>query len=99
MATRIQGVDRRENPFDPDISPQDVDRIIELEAFRRMDPDNFIAEPLREIVRLHTRLRRYRDGEIIVRYGDYGNTAFLVVEGTACVVLPPGLPEHMLGCF
>ena len=62
-----------------------------------MDPDNFIAEPLREIVRLHTRLRRYRDGEIIVRYGDYGNTAFLVVEGTACVVLPPGLPEHMLG--
>lgn len=62
-----------------------------------MDPDNFRIQPLREIIRNHTRLRRYHDGEIIVRFGDYGNSAFLVIEGTARVVLDPGLPEDMLG--
>ena len=40
---------------------------------------------------------RYDDGDIVVRAGDYGNSAFLVVSGEAHVVLPPGLPEEMLG--
>ena len=94
----MQGLDRWTSPFDPAISDQDLDRILGFEPFRSMDPDNFPAwEPLREIMRNDTRLRRYGDGEIVVRAGDYGNSAFLVLAGTARVVLDPQLPEHVLG--
>src|SRR5690606_1618574 len=34
---------------------------------------------------------------VVVREGDYGNSAFLVLDGTVSVVLAPGLPASMLG--
>jgi Fe-S-cluster-containing dehydrogenase component/CRP-like cAMP-binding protein len=39
---------------------------------------------------------RYSDGEIVVREGDYGNSAFLIFEGTVFVVLD-GMDTETLG--
>ena len=55
------------------------------------------AAPLRGIVRNDCRIVSYAAGEILVREGDYGNSAFLVLEGDVRVVLPPGLPPNLLG--
>lgn len=95
----IQRPKRWDNPFDPDISEADVDRIMDLDMFRDMDTSKFSSTvTLRDIVRNDTRITRYGRGDIIVRTGDYGSTAFLVVSGTIRVVLtPPPLPESLLG--
>ncbi len=90
---------RWDNPFDPDMSETDVDRIMDLDLFRDMDTSKFSETVgLRDIVRNDTRIQRYGPGDIIVRTGDYGTTAFLVVSGNIRVVLPPpDLPETLLG--
>jgi len=90
---------RWDNPFDPDMSESEIDRIMEMDLFRDMDTSKFSdAMTLRDIVRNDTRIQRYRPGDIIVRTGDYGTTAFLVVSGNIRVVLPPpDLPKALLG--
>jgi Fe-S-cluster-containing dehydrogenase component/CRP-like cAMP-binding protein len=63
-----------------------------------MDPARFPKRtPLRDILRNDTRLRRFRRGEIIVRQGDYGTSAFLILSGDVRVVLQPALPAELLG--
>ncbi|MDB6037933.1 MAG: hypothetical protein JWM99_1774, partial [Verrucomicrobiales bacterium] len=39
----------------------------------------------------------YKPGEIVVRQGDYGNSAFLILSGAVRVVLKPELPSSILG--
>ena len=80
------------------MTDQDVDRVLACEPLRSIDPDKFPPwQPLRDIIRNDTRLRRYRDGEIVVRAGDYGNSAFVVLEGKVHVVIKPELPDGVLG--
>ena len=35
--------------------------------------------------------------DIVVREGDYGNSAFLVVSGNLRVVIAPALPRNLIG--
>ena len=98
MATTIQRPQRWDSPFGPDMTDADVKRILSLKPFSDMDVDRFPAnQSLADIIKNDMRLIRYNDGDIVVRAGDYGNSAFLVVSGEAHVALPPGLPEEMLG--
>jgi len=77
---------------------EDVERILELEPFRSMDPSRFPeSAPLGGIIQNDTWLENYSNGDIVVRAGDYGTSAFLVVSGQVRVVLPPGLPASVLG--
>ncbi|MCZ6676339.1 MAG: 4Fe-4S dicluster domain-containing protein [Candidatus Poribacteria bacterium] len=88
---------RWDNPFDPDMTEADVDRILSMSPFREMNLDDFPAStPLGGILRNDTRIRRYQNGDIIVREGDYGNSAFFIMSGSVRVVLD-GLPTSMLG--
>ncbi|MGA9341639.1 MAG: 4Fe-4S dicluster domain-containing protein [Rhodanobacteraceae bacterium] len=65
-----------------------IDRLMQVEPFRSMDATRFPASlPLRGIVQNDTRVRTYRDREVIVREGDYGNSAFLILTGKVRVVL------------
>ena len=85
-------------PFGEHMGDKDVQRILGMAPFASMDPARFRAPlTLDGIVRNDTRLRRYARGEIVVRAGDYGNSAFLIIKGGVRVVLPPGLPESVLG--
>jgi len=56
-------------------------------------PDN---TPLEGIIRNDTRIVRYRPGDIVVREGDYGNSAFLVLSGKLRV-FTGDYPDDLLG--
>lgn len=84
--------------FDPDMNDVVVDCLLATAPFRDMRADKFPKRtPLREILRNDTRLLRFRKGEIIVRQGDYGTSAFLILRGAVRVVLKPALPPSLLG--
>jgi Fe-S-cluster-containing dehydrogenase component/CRP-like cAMP-binding protein len=73
-------------------------RLMALAPFRDMDPKGFPASAqLQDILKNDARFRRYEPGEIIVREGDYGTSAFMVLSGSAEVVLSPGLPPALVG--
>ncbi|NBV22165.1 MAG: 4Fe-4S dicluster domain-containing protein [Proteobacteria bacterium] len=89
---------RWDSAFDPEMTEADVSRLMELRPFSEMDSGKFsMRTPLRGILKNDTRIRRFKHGEIIVRAGDYGSSAFLVLSGRARVVLNPGLPASVLG--
>ena len=48
------------------------------------------------ILQNDTRVRTYHHGEVVVRQGDYGNSAFLVLEGSVRVLIE-GLEPAMIG--
>ena len=97
-ATTIQRPQRWDTPFGPGMTDADAERVLSFEPFCNMDAERFpSSQSLSGIIKNDTRLIRYSDGDIIVRAGDYGNSAFLVISGEARVVLPPGLPDETLG--
>jgi len=80
-----------------DMTDSDVNRLLSIEPFAHMDPANFPRhQPLRDIIRYDTRIRRYRNGAVVVRQGDYGNSAFLILRGRVRVMLQ-GLDASVLG--
>ncbi|MBF0176507.1 MAG: cyclic nucleotide-binding domain-containing protein [Magnetococcales bacterium] len=94
----IHQMDRWDNPLDPEMTPEQVARILSLPLFRNMDAESFpTLVSLPRLVRNETRLVQYRRGDLVVRAGDYGSSAFLVVQGDVAVILPPGLPSERLG--
>ena len=94
----IQRPRRWDSPFSEEMSDTEAERILALEPFCDMDQDRFPETmSLTEIIRNDTRIVNFQDGDIVMREGDYGNSAFLVIQGQVSVILPPGLPETMLG--
>src|SRR5437667_11487059 len=94
----VERPQRWDAAFDPAMSEADVGRLLAISPFKEMNPEKFPRRtPLREILRHDTSIRRYRKGEIIVRQGDYGTSAFLILSGTTRVVLKPDLPLSLLG--
>jgi len=101
MAAALTTFDRPQRwdaAFDPKMTDADVDRLLDTPPFSKMRAESFPTRlPLRDILKQDTSIRRYRQGELIVRQGDYGNSAFLVMSGNVRVVLRPGLPPSLLG--
>jgi Fe-S-cluster-containing dehydrogenase component/CRP-like cAMP-binding protein len=97
-AQLMQRPKRWDAPFDASMSESDVDELLARPEFAALDASRFpAAAPLRGILKNDCRIVAYDPGDIIVREGDYGNSAFRVLSGTARVVLPPGLPQRLLG--
>lgn len=70
------------------MTDRDVDRLLAIEPFRRIDASAFPPSiPLRGILSGDTRLGHYQAGDVVVREGDYGNSAFLVLTGSVRVML------------
>lgn len=91
---------RWDSSFDPDMSGSDLERLLATAPFKDMDPANFPKRaPLREIVRHETRVRRFNVGDLVVRAGDYGNSAFLILSGELRVVINPPLPDAVIGRY
>ena len=89
---------RWDSPFDREMSGAVVDALLKRPEFASIDAGRFpAAAPLRGILQNDCRIRTYAPGDIVVREGDYGNSAFLVLSGELRVVLPPGLPRQVLG--
>lgn len=88
---------RWDEPFDAALTPERVAKILTTTVFAGLDAGRFPRHlPLEGILLNDTRLLSLKQDQIIVREGDYGNSAFLVLEGTARVVLE-SLPRELLG--
>ena len=89
---------RWDAPFSADMPDADVVRLLALSPFKDMNPESFPGSAaLRDILKNDTCIRRFKKGEIIVRQGDYGNSAFMVLAGEAQVVISPSLPPAAVG--
>ena len=96
--TILERPQRWDAAFDADMTDADIDRLLTIAPFCDMDPAQFPKRtPLREIIRNDTRILKFRKGEIIVRQGDYGTSAFLILQGAARIVLKPDLAPTLLG--
>ncbi|HIJ83205.1 MAG TPA: cyclic nucleotide-binding domain-containing protein [Magnetococcales bacterium] len=97
-SSQPDGDEVMEEAFDPFMSGESLDRILSQDLFTAMNPSAFPpSNTLRHIVRRHTRLRYFPKGVLVVRAGAYGNSAFYTVAGQLRIVLPPGLPNDILG--
>ncbi len=84
---------RWDKPFGRSMSNADVDRLLQVPPFNRMDQTSFPRTcSLRDLLLNDTRILPYQDGDIICRRGDYGNSAFLIVSGTVRVDLDVDVP-------
>jgi Fe-S-cluster-containing dehydrogenase component/CRP-like cAMP-binding protein len=96
--TILERPQRWDAAFDADMTEADVGRLLATAPFSGMDAEKFPKRtPLREILRNDTRILKFRKGEIIVRQGDYGTSAFLILKGASRVVLKPDLVPALLG--
>ncbi len=94
----VQRPKRWDEPLSAEISDLEVDYVLSSQHFRQMDSGNFpntIA--LRDIIRNDCRIRTYRANELIVRAGSYINSAFVVLNGSATMVLAPGISPQAWG--
>ncbi len=97
-STPITRPQRWDQPFGPEMTEADVARLLTQPEIAAIRSDRFPARlPLHEILRNDARIVRCQPGDLIVREGDYGNSAFLILSGKVRVVLPPGLPREALG--
>lgn len=89
---------RWDAPFSADFPLEAITRILAIAPFDAMNPESFPrSSSLADILRNDTALRTFKADELIVREGDYGTSAFLIIQGRARVVLSPGLPPSAVG--
>ncbi len=81
-----------------EMTEAEVERLeSEVPLFRDMDKSRFPeSTPLRGILKNDARVRSFKKGDIVVRQGDYGNSAFLILSGNLKVVLDH-LDETLIG--
>ena len=89
---------RWDEPFGALMTDVDVDRLFKAPEISAIEENKFPSHcSLKGILKNDTRIVKYSAGDIVIREGDYGNSAFLVLGGTLKVVLFPGLPADLLG--
>ncbi len=100
-ARRIEKPQRWDTPFGPQMSEADVNDVLGTAMFRDIDADRFPRRlPLRGILLNDTRIVRFENGDIVVRRGDYGHSAFLILSGAVHIDIGPGtgnIPDSLLG--
>ncbi len=94
---RIPRPQRWSVPFSERMDDQRVESLLATPAFCNIDASRFPPRlPLRGVLKNDTKIRSFEKGDIIVREGDYGNSAFLILYGSVKVVLN-SLPAGLLG--
>ena len=98
LAMRLARPQRWDRPFDPQMSAADLQRIKNDPVVAAIDASAFPKTiPLDGILANDARLLRLKAGEIVVREGDYGSSAFLVMTGKVQVVINPALTAKQIG--
>jgi Fe-S-cluster-containing dehydrogenase component/CRP-like cAMP-binding protein len=97
LKTAIQRPKRWDTPLDSEMTDEMVTRLLGVAPFSQMNPESFVKRvPLRGVLKNDCRLLDFEKGDIIIREGDYGHSAFLILEGEALVSLKR-LPANILG--
>lgn len=97
LPTRISRPQRWDVAFGTSMSERDVDHLLTSPPFSTIEASRFPpAIPLHGVLLNDTRIRKFAEGDIIVREGDYGNSAFLILSGSVRVILD-SLPSELIG--
>lgn len=92
---------RWDKPFSDTMTDEVVDRLLTTEPFNRVDESRFRSSlSLRDILKNDTRLIPCQPGDIVVRKGDWGSSAFFILDGNMRVEIEPpesSLPASTLG--
>ena len=89
---------RWDSPFDAEMDEAALAMLLARPEFSGIDANRFPSSmPLDGILRNDCRVMKYDAGDIVIREGDYGNSAFLILKGTLKAVIPPGFPNEVLG--
>ena len=100
MSEQLQTIRRParwDEPLDAQMTEQRVQTLLATEPFVSMDATKFPKRiPLAGILQNDCRILDLQQGDIIVREGDYGSSAFLILSGEAIVSLQ-SLPPQLLG--
>ncbi len=87
---------RWDEPMDSSMTDADVAWLRTRDPFVSMNDQAFPRSmPLDGILRNDCRLHRCEPGEIVVREGDYGNSAFLVILGSVRVLFDSLSPQQL----
>lgn len=79
---------RWDHPFDPAMRESDLEWLMSLDRFAEMDQSRFASSAtLKDILRNDSKINRYEAGDVIVREGDYGSSAFIVLRGKVRVII------------
>jgi Fe-S-cluster-containing dehydrogenase component/CRP-like cAMP-binding protein len=88
----------KEKWWGPRMTEQDIKNILACEIFNKIDQDKFpSSRSLESIICEHTRLVDFKVGEVVVRAGDYGNSAFLIIDGNVDIILPTNSSDKIFG--
>ncbi len=96
--TALPRPQRWDQPFGADMSDERIADVLERPEFATIDIGKLPASlPLEGIIANDTRIIEVEPGELVLREGDYGHSAFLILSGQMRVVVKPGLPAEVLG--
>jgi Fe-S-cluster-containing dehydrogenase component/CRP-like cAMP-binding protein len=88
---------RWDSPFDPEMTDGDVSTLLERPEIASIDATAFPGHtPLEGILSNDTSIVKFSAGDIVVREGDYGNSAFLILSGDLRV-FTGDYPHSLLG--
>ena len=91
---------RWDHPLDPDMLTRDLGWMLEQPPFLTMNREVFPSHStLEDVLRHDCRILRFEPGDMVIREGDYGGSAFLVLRGSVCAFLeslwrPRGKPNE-----
>jgi Fe-S-cluster-containing dehydrogenase component/CRP-like cAMP-binding protein len=92
----VRRPERWSEPMDASMTDADVAWLCTRQPFAEMDPKSFPRSmPLSGILRNDCRIQRCEPGQIVVREGDYGNSAFLVLAGSVTAVVDSLSPQQL----
>ena len=74
---------RWDHPLDSDMLSRDIGWMLDQHPFSAMNPDLFNSScSIENVLRHDSRILRFEPGDIVIREGDYGSSAFLVLRGS-----------------
>ncbi len=75
--------------FDPQMASVDLDSILNYPPFSDIDATRFPngTNSIATILRQDCRLRTYRPGDVLIRKGEYSNSAYIVLRGGVQIIL------------
>lgn len=89
---------RWDTRFDNEMRYEQVELLLQRPEFINIDESRFPkSTPLYDILLNDCSIREYEAGDMVIREGDYGNSAFMLISGLLRVVIHPGLPSRLLG--
>lgn len=75
--------DRWDHPLGPEMLQRDVSWLLGMPPFSQLNPEAFSAVgSLEQILQHDSRILRFEPGDMVVREGDYGSSAFIVLRGS-----------------